>query len=398
MPYIEHKLPEDRAIAETGSYLLQPKLNVLNMFKKFAPERFYGQHGDKVTVRVPGALPAREYGWRNDRSEPIKTDVYEETTVDITVNPPTNDYSAVKLTDEQKEFDLDGSFGILTDAQTTAVADKVNARAREEILNAPYEMQLSFDVRIAAVKAAMEIGQDIWFNAFVDAGRELNRLGVPFTNRTALVGSAVAAALLKSQRLTLVQGTNAVDNAFARANLGVYAGFNIVEDTLGMVSPDEAMVFDSSGFLFWSFAPAIPEGASRGARTNKDGVAMRWLVDYDHGYQVDRSTWNSWTGFNYAQDMVQGYDTEGNRAYGEEFYFVRGVKLKFTDGTGGFKPGDGGAATGGRKGAAATSELGRYYNGQPIKTGVTQAGLWYPNVLEGTVGIEGAPVEEPELP
>src|SRR5699024_11908886 len=68
-------------------------------------------------------------------------------------------------------------------------------------------------------------------------------------------------------------------------------------------------------------APAIPQGAVRGARTNVNGVGMRWLVDYDNGYQVDRSTFNTWTGFNYARDFVKGHDNVGNVVFGTEPYF-----------------------------------------------------------------------------
>ena len=388
MAYIEHKLVDDKQVIETASYLLEPKLDVLDKFTLFAPERFYGQHGDKVTVRVPGALPAREYGWRNDRSEPIKTDTYEETTVDITVGPPTNDYSAVKLTDEQAEFDLKGGFGLLLDAQTSTVANKVNQRAREEILTAPYEIAIAADVTRTQIENDMKVGQDTWFNAFVDAGRQMNQLGVPIGNRTALVGQAVAAELQKSQKLHKVQGNNS-DAAFATANIGVYAGFNIVEDQAGLVEPDEALVFDQSGFQFWSHAPAIPQGAVRGARTNVNGVGMRWIVDYDNGYQVDRSTFNTWTGFNYARDFVKGHDTVGNLAYGTEPYFVRGVKLIFKDGTGGWHPGDGGVETNGRRAADPESELARYYNRQPLKSFETPEGKWYPNILEGNVPVGG---------
>lgn len=395
MSYTEHKLAGDAEIVEAGMHLMAPKLNVLDMFSTFAPERFYGQAGDKITVRVPGALPAREYAWRNDRSEPIKTDTYEETTVDITVAPPTNDYSAVKLSDEQKKFDLGGDFGRLTDAQTSAVANKINFRARQELINAPYELAIAADVTRKAVLEAMEVNEDVWFNAFIDAGAELDKLGVPFTGRSALVGAAVAAQIQKSQKLLKIEGTNS-DSVFAQANIGNYAGFTIIRDTANLVPADEALVFDRSGFQFWSYAPDIPQGAVRGGRTNVTGVGMRFLVDYDAGYQLDRATWNSWTGFNYARDFVQGHDTDQQLVRGTTPYFVRGVKLIFKDGTGGFTPGDGGSADNGRQGASATSELSRYYKGEPLKVAATPAGSWYPNVLAGSVGIEGA--EAPVAP
>lgn len=393
MAYIEHKLVQDKDVIGTGEYLIGPKLDVLQHFTSFAPEQFFGQDGDTVSVRIPGALPARKYGWRNDRTEPIKTDVYQETKVDMTLLPPENTYSAVKVTDEQKKYDLNGSFGRLTDAQTTTLARDINNIARGTILDAPYELAIGVDVRRAAVVAAMEINQDIYFNAFIDAGIALDRLGVPFSGRSALVGSAVAAEIMKSQKLLKVEGNNS-DSIFASASIGSYAGFSIVRDQSNLVAADEALVFDSSGFLFWSYAPDIPEGAVRGARSNKNGIGLRWIVDYSAAYQMDRSTWSTWTAFDYSRDFVQGVDTENNLAYGKDPFFVRGVKLIFKDGTGGWTPGDGNAAiTNDRKGADPASELALYYNNQPLRTATTPVGNWYPNVLEGTVGIEGAPVE-----
>lgn len=386
MAYEEHVVADDKVAYETANYLLLPKLDVLNLVTRWAPERFYGQHGDTITVRVPGALPARTYGWRNDRSEPIKVDKYEETTVTLTVELPEDDYSAVEISDEQRDFDLGGSFGLLLEAQTTTIARKVNNRVRDQITNAPYEICVGVDVTQTAITAAMAKNQDVWFNGFIDAGRELTKMGVPFTNRSAIVGSAVAAELQKSQKLLKVQGNNN-DGNFATANIGTYAGFTISEDQLGIVDPDEALVFDSTGFQFWTYAPSIPTGAIRGARSNIGNVAMRWIVDYDPAYLVDRSVWNTLTGLNYSSDFVQGHDTDNNVVRGETPYFVRGVKIRFADGTGGWKPGDGGAATNDRKGASATSELALYYNNQPLSTAVTPAGRFMPLVLGTTEGM-----------
>ena len=79
----------------------------------------------------------------------------------------------------------------------------------------------------------------------------------------------------------------------------------------------------------------------------------------------------------------------GNLVYGTEPYFVRGVKLIFKDGKGGWHPGDGGAVTNGRQAADPESELARYYNRQPLKSFETPEGKWYPNILEGSVPVGG---------
>jgi hypothetical protein len=397
MAYVEHDVVKPQVIADSGVAILGKKTTILNRFTKEVPDRFFGAAGDKVTVRVPGTLPARTYGWRNDRSQPIKTDVYQETTVDITVNAD-DLYSAVRLTDEQKAFDFGGSFGRLTDAQTDAIAESLNRRALRVATDLPFEYALGVNVSRAAVVAAAEINQDVFFNAFVDAGKAMNRMRVPFSERTALVGAQVAAEIQKSQKLVQIVGDNS-GSPFSNAVLGVYAGFTIVEDA--NVDPDEALVVSKTGIAFWNYAPAVPDGAKKGAISSKDGISMRWLMDYDTGYQMDRSSWNTWFGFRHVEDMlVQINEDETQMMIGTEKYFTRGIKLIFTDGNGGWAPGDGtDKGPEGRKGAPANSELAKVWNNQPF-TGTLPEGEDYPQVLatlraelaELRADIEGDPV------
>lgn len=386
MSYTEHKVVQDRSIPTVASALVRENLPVLSMFHTFAPDKYFHQEGGKVNLKVPGALPSRKYEWRNDRRKPILVDTYEETTITLDVGAPENHYSAVELADEQKEYDLNGSFGELTVRQTTAIVNTLNSEARNQILHAPYELGIGVDVSSKAIKDARELGQDAIYNGFLKAQAKLNQMGVPSLSRAALVGSQVAMLLKQNAKLDKVQGNNSA-HAFADAQLGNYAGFNIIEDTTGLVPADEALLIDASGFLFWSYAPAIPEAAIRGARTNQDGVALRWVVDYDPSYMVERSVWNSWNSFGLAKDFVIGIDTNGDTAYGTEQYFAKGVHMIFRDGTGGWEPGDGVEIDNGRKGASPESELALWFNNEPLKAGREFKGAWMPSVLRGDVQI-----------
>lgn len=379
MSYTPHGVVKPQVIADTGVAILGEKTVILNRFTKEVPDRFFGAHGDTVTVRVPGTLPARTYGWRNDRSLPIKVDVYQETTVDITVNAD-DLYSAVRLTDEQKAFDFGGSFGRLTDAQTDAIAENLNRKALKVATDLPFEYAMGVDISSTNIKAQAEINRDVYFNAFVDAGQAMNRMRVPFSERVALVGAQVAADIKKSQKLIAVVGDNS-SSAYAAAVLGIYAGFTIVEDA--NVSPNEAIVVSKSGIAFWNYAPAIPEGAKKGAIASKDGISMRWLMDYDTGYQMDRSSWNTWFGFRHVEDLlVQINEDETQMLIGTEKFFTRGVKLIFGDGTGGWEPGDGSNnGPEGRKAADPDSELALVWNNQPFG-GTLPQGEFYPAVLQ----------------
>lgn len=403
MAYIEHTVVQDRTIPEVASALVRENLPILGSFTTFAPDKFFHQGAEnKVSLKVPGALPSRKYEWRNDRKKPILVDTYEESVITLDIQSPENHYSAVELTDEQKEYDLNGSFGELTVHQTTAIVNTLNSEARDQIINAPVEVGLGVDLTTASVKAAREIGQDAFYNAFIDARQQLNALGVPQVGRTIMVGSRVAAELMKHAKLDKIQGNNN-PHIFSEAVIGNYAGFSILEDTTGLIPDDEAVAYDMSGFLFWSYAPSLPESAIRGARTNVDGVGLRWIVDYDPGYMIERSVWNSWNAFGYATDFVIGFDSNGDRAVGTEQYFVKALRMKFFMGgenpeaaaDWGWVPGDGKESHGeGRKAVSPDSELARWTRNEPLREGRAFVGQYFPSVLRGDVQIGEAPGPE----
>jgi hypothetical protein len=330
---------------------------------------------------VPGTLPVRSYGWRNDRSEPLKTDTYTETTVTLTVSPE-NDYSAVKLSDEAKEWDFGGAWGKLFDAQTTAVTRKIELDSLEQIVGAPYEAQIVIDPSSTNLKAAIDEGRDLFFNAFSDAKQIMAKMRCPMDGQVfAVAGANFAGQLRKNQKAGLA--TSDSTSAFAQNTIGTYAGITVVEDF--NIDPDACYVYAKSGIVMFNAAPSIPLGAVRGAIQSKNGISLRWLQDYDHAYQIDRSTFSAWKAFSYVEDsLIQRNTDKTQDIVGSSRYFLRGVKLVLKAGTYasavGYVPGDGGSATGGREGASATSELGLVFQGKPF-TGTLPAGEDFPNVL-----------------
>lgn len=375
MAYDPHVVVKDQVIVDTGLEILGEKVDVLSTMTKFTPEKFFGAAGDTVSVRVKGTLPVRHYGIRNDRSQPIKTDVYKETKVDLTVSAE-DAYSAVALTEEQKAFDLKGGFGDLVDAQTDAIAEDTQRVALQHILDAPFEACLAVDPSTANLKASMEIGQDYIYNQLVKARQILTKLRAPEGERFVRAGSEVAALIRMNQRLTRVTDPGAT--ALSQYDIGQIAGFNIVEDPF--MPADEAIVYVKSAYQFWNYAPGVPDGAIKGGIGNKNGIAMTWIYDYDSSYQVDRSSWKTWRAWGHAKDLLKQINEDKTQTLiGTEQYFLRGLKIKIGDAsvdtdTGlptetnvGFLPGDGRTDVGGdRKGALATSELGLVYAGKPF--------------------------------
>jgi hypothetical protein len=330
-------------------------------------DEFKGAAGDKITFRVEGTLPVRSYAWRNDRADQIVVDTYVEQTVDLTVEP-NNDYSAVALIDEALEFDFAGSWGKLFNAQIKAVTGGLDRRVRSQVLNAPYERVMALVANSAAKAAAQADGEDLVFNFFSDVQAELKALRNPDSNVVAVVGSGWANLLRKASKSTKNEGRG--DGAFASNVIDTFAGITAIEDPT--LAKNEGYVYAASAILLFTAAPRIPEGAKKGAISNQNGYALRWIQDYDSSRQIDRSTFNSWIATGVTKDNLRQINSDGTQeivSTGQ--YFLRGIKIVLAaDATAAtaaeIKPGDGKARTNGSLGPSATSDLAKVYNDQPF--------------------------------
>lgn len=372
MAYIEHTTVKSSDIVDTGVETLKLRSVASNLVTRSGFEKFVGQEGDTVNVRVKGSLPVRNYAWRNDRSQPLITDTVQDTVVQIKVELDRN-YSAVKLTDESKAFDFDGSWGDIFERQTDALVNYNEAKIAEQVLGAPYEVIRYADNSASALEAAAKINRDPIFNAFVDAKADLKKLRAPGTGYVALVGSEFAAELQKNQKLVTAVGNG--DSALAAATVGTIAGVTVVEDPL--MPDDEAHIFLKSAFVFYNAAPIVPNSVPYGAAAAAGGFALRWLMDYDTSFATDRSLFDTFVGYDYTKDLIEIQDENGRPHTSDETFFTRGVKVKLGSGTDKL-PGDGSETT---PGGDPTSYLALAYNGEKA-TAAELEGQKFPGVLE----------------
>lgn len=376
MAYIEHTTVKPSDIADTGVETLKLRSVASNLVTRSGFEKFVGQEGDTVNVRVKGSLPVRNYAWRNDRTQPLITDTVQDTVVQIKVELDRN-YSAVKLTDESKAFDFDGSWGDIFERQTDALVNYNENKIAEQVLGAPYEVIRHADNSAANLKTEAEINRDPIFNAFVDAKADLKKLRAPGTGYVALVGSGFAAELQKNQKLVTAQGNG--DSALAAATVGTIAGVTVVEDPL--MPDDEAHIFLKSAFVFYNAAPIVPNSVPYGAASAAGGFALRWLMDYDTSFATDRSLFDTFVGYDYTKDLIEIQDENGRPHVSEETFFTRGVKIVLGDGEDKL-PGDGSETT---PGGNPESYLALAYNKQHI-TAADLTGQEFPGVL-GVPGV-----------
>lgn len=289
------------------------------LFRRESIEKYKGSASDTLTFRVPGTLPAREYAWRNNRSSGLVFDEYSETTVTVSVGA--NAYSAVRLNDEQSDMDFEG-WTTLLDAQSQGVAAYLKRGAAAAVEAAPYQVVL-------------KSGLDDLRAILVKARNVLNKFGVGGP-RVLVVGTDWESALLLDDKLALAQnvGDQIAVDALTEAKLGRRYGFNIVVDQT--IDPGDAFAFGPDAFIWASLVPGIPRGVPFGSTTSFDGVAMRWILDYDPEYLRDRSIVNTYYGFRPVKDQFKFWDLSQNPDQEEvqaTQYFVRGIKLELADGT-----------------------------------------------------------------
>ncbi|WP_411120599.1 hypothetical protein [Streptomyces sp. x-19] len=296
----------------TAVGMLEQELIIPNLFQKQGIDQFKGADNDTISMKVEGILPFHDYAWRNDRSTPIQFDEYSERKIAVTFGG--NSYSAVKLTDEQNDFDID-QWSKLLRPQVKAVSRGLQRRAVKTLTGQDYAVTIG------------NAGQNLR-GALIEARRVLNAFHAPKEGRYLLVGSDFESALLNDEKLNLAQnvGDSEAESALRTATLAERFGFRIVVDQT--IPSDAAYAFASSGFIFLSGAPSVPQSVPYGATTSFEGIALRWIRDYDSLYLQDRSVVNTYNGFRSVTDILVGWDEANEKEIiSSQEHFVRGIKL-----------------------------------------------------------------------
>jgi hypothetical protein len=313
--YTPHDVIKPDKIAATAAVALEESLVVPAVFQREGIDQFKGAKNDAINIKVEGVLPYRTYGWRNDRTTELQFDTYAEKTVQVTFGGDV--YSALQLTDEQNDFDLNG-WAKLMAKQTEAVGKGLEYQAVDYLIDAPYEVTLGGAVSGRSLRSTL-----------IRAREVLNKFRVPKEGRTLLVGSGWENALLSDPDLNLASnvGESEAVSALKEATLGRRYGFNIV--TSDELPADFAVAMVSSAFIFATGAPSVPQSVPFGASASYNGVALRWIRDYDSTRLTDRSIVNTYKGFRTVSDFLIGRDNANpSQGFVSEYeHFVRAIKL-----------------------------------------------------------------------
>lgn len=320
-----HEVIKPEKIAATAAVALEQALVVPALFQREGIDAYKGAKNDTINVKVEGVLPFRIYEWRSGEPgsstpgvrQAIQFDEYAERTVAVKFGG--NIYSAVKLTDEQNEFDLNG-WAKLMSKQTEAIGRGLEHEAVQTLLNQSYAVTLGGNV-------AARGGQDDLRKTLIRAREVLNRFMVPKEGRVLLVGTGWETALLSDEKLNLAGnvGEQEAVSALREAAIGRRFGFDIVVSQ--EVPSDAAFAMHRSAFIFATGAPTVPQSIKAGGTAAHEGVALRWLQDYDADHLTDRSVVNTYKGFRSVSDILVGTDPEGQSFVSANEHFVRAIKL-----------------------------------------------------------------------
>lgn len=307
-----HEVVKPEVLASTAVGLLDREVIIPNTFTKKGVEEFRGARDDTINMKVPGVLPFRTYGWRNDRSTELQGDEYTERKIALSFGGDA--YSMVFLTDEQKDFDLI-EWSELLEMQARAVGRGLENGAVQELNNAPY--QVTVPVHEA------HIGRGL-----TEARRVQNRFNVPALGRIAVVGTDFDAAMQNDPTLNFAQyvGDANANAAVRDAALGKHKGYTFIVST--EIDPKTAYLYTPDAFAFLNAAPSIPDSVPFGASASFNGISLRWIRDYESRRTQDRSIVNTYYGYQAVKDVLRGIDeSTGFEFVSEGEHFVRAIKL-----------------------------------------------------------------------
>lgn len=281
-------------IINTVLGMLQNELVLPNYVWKDGLGDFSGKYNDTVTIRIPHPTIAHSRQLRAvGAARNMTASDLTETAVDVRLTDVV--YNLIALTDEERELDV-RSFGVdVLPRQVRAVSELLEYGTAYTIQQAPYQ-------------EVWQVAADQIWNGVIAARRQLNDAKVPRDGRVLLVGHAVEEALLLDDRFIRYDSAGEVGaSRLIEARIGRLAGYDVV--VVDTIPHGAAYLFHPTAFCMVSRAPGAPfsNAVATAATMSQNGVALRWLGDYDSTATTDRSLVDTWVGWKEISDPIPGF-------------------------------------------------------------------------------------------
>lgn len=273
-------------IARTAIGALEQDLVLPRLVNRTAEAEFRGGTGTVVNVRIPGTITgggARTYTQTlRDANTPIVLDRLAETTVPVAMGPEI--YKGVPVTDDDFTFELTD----FNEQVLDPLVRVVGRGAESVIVN-----ELNSFTADATITPALD-GSDL-HDALIEARMVLNKRFVPLESRVLVVSPEIEALMLKDEANRLVRyDASGSTEALRNATIGRLYGMPVV---VGLeLTANSMMIFDRDAFTFALRAPIVPSGVPFGASVSYQGLALRFIRDYDPAFLQDRAIVSTFAG------------------------------------------------------------------------------------------------------
>jgi hypothetical protein len=303
--------------------LLERELVLPRLVTRLGIEDFRGAYNDTVNVRIPAYTTAREQTWRSGSA--ITLDELTQSSFAVTLNK--HPYSAVAIQDEELTLDITNFAAQVLNPQIRAVAEKLESYVYSAMTGADLHWPTitpSAGDSPGGGGTTAEYDNDAKdvLVALNEANRRLNVKNVPRSDRVIVLGADVEAILLNGSQL-LDASSAGGDDALRNAMVGRLYGMPVV--STNSIPSYEAWVFHQSAFILAQVAPIVPDGVVTGATASSDGLAVRWIRDYDPTTLRDRSVVSAFAGYASVEE-----DPDRTNTVGDQLENIRAVKISLT--------------------------------------------------------------------
>lgn len=284
MPANQFLTPQ--VISRTAIGALVQDLILPRLVSRDAESDFGGGNGTVVNVRVPATVTgggARTYTQTlRDAGTPIVLDRLTETTIPVTIGPEI--YKGAPVTDDDLTMELTDFNSQVLDPLVQVVGVGAEAVLATEMNGFTAD---------ATITPALD-GSDI-HSAILEARLKLNKRHVPQTGRVLVISPEVELMLLNDEANRLVRyDASGSAEALRNATIGRLYGMATITST--ELAANSFMIFTREAFTFVMRAPVVPRGVAFGASANFQGMALRFVRDYDSAFLQDRAIVSTFAG------------------------------------------------------------------------------------------------------
>lgn len=283
---------------------------------------FKGAEGDTVDIKIPAFTSARSRVMRSGSTR--SRDALNEGKVSVTLD--TNLYKDITISDEELTLDIEDFGAQVLNPIVLAMAEGWEEEVADTMEGATYQNSVDWSSSDP-------------HGVLVDAGAYLDKSRVPMSNRAVVLGTNLAADLVKSDQARRADSAgDSAAGALLDATVERFGGFRIVKSAA--IDPDMGYAFHKTAYAASSKVPVVPSGVPWGTSMSHRGFAMRAIRDFDSSADgwVDILGFDAFVGSGAVEDhgTVDGDDiftpaADPDNANGTDLVFVRAVEI---DGSG----------------------------------------------------------------